>query len=935
MIARLKKILLLLAVTAIALLATLGYSTLTAHSTVREIRLKAANNLEIREDLVNSHLWFEELLEGDTTVDENKIWDAIEHTRSHINVLISSIETETPGFARTGKELKVLLTDYEVLTRRRLADAESSRAGSAIDQEYDAIYFRILDALTLLHDGVEASLEERMNHFRRLQVFLMGLSVLLSALLGVSLHRYETRQQDNLVTISGKNMELESGNQQLRATEQQLRASNQQLQAMNQQLTATEQQLTATNQQLLATNEQLRAADEALRMSEHQYMALFEAMAEGVALHDVVLNDEGIPVNYRIVSVNPRYESILGIPASSVVGKLATEAYGTDTPPYLSEFTTVLDTGKPYQFETYFPNMDRHFEISVTTYRPGSFATIFSDITSRKRDEARIRANDARWKILWEVSQYEHEDERDFLDFALAKVLALTESRLGYIYHYDEVKQEFELNSWSRDVMADCAITKKQTCYELEKTGIWGEAVRQRRPIILNDFEAGHPLKKGYPEGHVKLFRYMTAPVFSRDHIVAVVGVANKETDYQETDVTQLQLFMQSVWALVERREAEAAQAAMESRLQRVEGLGTLAGGIAHDFNNLLAGILGNISMADYRLEKGEDIRQYLKEAETACGRAKGLTRQLLTFAQGGAPVRKVIDLETVVRESATFALRGSNSRVEFSIGPALLPVHADQGQIGQVIQNLMLNASQSMPLGGTVRVSLHNLEREREDASLPPGPSVQISIQDQGTGIPAEHLDRIFDPYFTTKNKGNGLGLAVTHSIVRSHGGTISVSSETGTGSTFKILLPASPGAVPDAELERAGVVRGKGKVLVVDDEDMIRRTASSMLQSIGYEAHEAEEGAQALDLYRKHMAEGAPFKAVILDLTIPGGMGGVETLARLREMDPDVRAIVSSGYSNDPVMSDFRNYGFIAMAAKPYLMGDLSRAVHEAITA
>jgi len=770
----------------------------------------------------------------------------------------------------------------------------------------------------------------------------MGFSLLAVVFLGVAIARYERRQQSDLAIITTRNRELHSANDQLTAREQELQASNEQLHAMNQQLAATEQQLRATNQQLqatnqhiLATNEQLHAADEALRMAEHQYLALFEAMAEGVALHDVLLDDHGVPVNYRITGVNPRYESILGIPASSVVGKLATEAYGTERAPYLSEFTSVLETGKPFQFETYFPNMQKHFAISVARYRPGSFATIFSDITSRKQNEVTIKANDARWKILWEVSQYDAEDNQDFLDFALTKVLALSESQVGYIYHYDETKQEFELNSWSRDVMKECSIAAKQTCYELEKTGLWGEAVRQRKPIVLNDFKAEHPLKKGYPEGHVKLHRYMTVPILSRDRIVAVVGVANKPTDYTDTDVTQLQLFIHSAWALVERRQAEAERLAMESRLQRVEGLGTLAGGIAHDFNNLLAGILGNISMADYKYEKGQDIREYLREAESACGRAKGLTRQLLTFAQGGAPLRKIIDLESVVRESATFALRGSNSRVAFSVDGSILPVHADPGQIGQVIQNLVLNASQAMPLGGSINISMKNVEPTPGDMSAPPGPCVEIVVQDHGTGIPAEHLDRIFDPYFTTKNQGNGLGLSVTYSIVKTHGGTIVVSSKVGLGSTFRILLPASPGAAYDTAFERAGVIRGTGRVLVVDDEEMIRRTATSMLRSVGYEAYEADEGAAALELYRQHLTEGRPFDVVILDLTIPGGMGGVETLTRLREIDPSIRAVVSSGYSNDPVMADFRTYGFIAMAAKPYRMADLSRAVHEAIAA
>lgn len=366
-------------------------------------------------------------------------------------------------------------------------------------------------------------------------------------------------------------------------------------------------------------------------------------------------------------------------------------------------------------------------------------------------------------------------------------------------------------------------------------------------------------------------------------------------------------------------------------RAQKLESVGVLAGGLAHDFNNLLTAILGNITLA--RMDAGPDERvaNRLKDAEKAAYRARDLTQQLLTFSRGGAPVKKTVALNGLIKDAVSFALRGANTRCELLIPDDVWPVDADEGQINQVFHNLVINADQAMPEGGKIRVSCSNVTIA-DNARLPvqPGRYVKTAVADRGIGIPKEHFEKIFDPYFTTKQKGSGLGLATSYSIIKRHGGHIIVESQLGIGSTFHIYIPASSEEVRQEKPEAAPIRRGSGRVLVVDDEEMIRDVASRMLISEGYETESAQDGQVALVMYAKAQKGGNPFDVVILDLTIPGGMGGKETIQKLLEIDPNANAIVSSGYSNDPIMAHFRDYGFRGVASKPYSVKTLSQAVH-----
>lgn len=379
-------------------------------------------------------------------------------------------------------------------------------------------------------------------------------------------------------------------------------------------------------------------------------------------------------------------------------------------------------------------------------------------------------------------------------------------------------------------------------------------------------------------------------------------------------------------------------QSRMEEELlkaDKLESLGLLAGGIAHDFNNLLTGILGNIGLS--KIFIGDDHKAYakLETAEKAIERSKDLTQQLLTFSKGGAPVKITSSIEQIVRDSASFSLRGSNVKCEFSIDDDILPVEVDEGQMSRVINNLIINASQSMPDGGTINIKIENVViTKADDMPIKEGNYVLVSVQDRGTGIPEEHFNKIFDPYFTTKKKGSGLGLAVVYSIVRNHNGHIRVYSKLNEGTTFDIYIPASEKELPPAEPKNEGFTRGKGKILVMDDEEIIRLVAKELLNHLGYEVELSKDGEEALQFYKNAIEADSPFDAVIMDLTIPGAMGGRDLMTLLLQYDPDVKAIVTSGYSNDPIMGFYKDFGFSGVALKPYKIKELSEVLNKVLS-
>ncbi|MEI6044876.1 MAG: PAS domain S-box protein [Chloroflexota bacterium] len=362
-------------------------------------------------------------------------------------------------------------------------------------------------------------------------------------------------------------------------------------------------------------------------------------------------------------------------------------------------------------------------------------------------------------------------------------------------------------------------------------------------------------------------------------------------------------------------------------KASKLEAIGLLAGGIAHDFNNILTSILGNLSLASVGADP-EEVVSCLAEAEKSTYRARDLTQQLLTFSKGGAPVKKLAKLTEIIEDSAQFVLRGSRVSCDFNLPTQLWPLEADSGQLSQVIQNLVINAAQAMPTGGTIHLVAENVVvEEGEILHLKRGKYVKLAVKDLGIGIPPEHLTKIFDPYFTTKEQGSGLGLAICYSIVQKHEGVIKVESALGVGTTVYLYLPASTDRTP---LKPEGYTSvGRGRVLVMDDDHAIRHLLKTILKKRGYQVEEAEEGLGAIALYQAARESSLPIDVVILDITIPGGMGGEETIKRLLEVDPSVKAIVSSGYSDDPIMANFRDYGFLGVIKKPYTLAELEQVL------
>ena len=369
----------------------------------------------------------------------------------------------------------------------------------------------------------------------------------------------------------------------------------------------------------------------------------------------------------------------------------------------------------------------------------------------------------------------------------------------------------------------------------------------------------------------------------------------------------------------------------------KLESIAALSGGIAHDYNNLLTAIIGNITLAQTYLDKDDKPHMLLDHALVASKTAKNLTQKLITFSKGGSLNKEIAAIDRLVISAADFTLSGSNIECIYHFQPDLWMVDVDQSQIGQAIHNVVMNAREAMPQGGIIEVTVENVVLTDEAPTLGQGNYVRISIADQGNGIPEKEFGNIFAPYYSTKKMGNekgmGLGLSICHSIIKKHDGDVAVESQMGVGTIFHLYLPAADAESiekkQEVETTGQGLIFGEGKILVMDDEDIIRKLAGEILSYLGYEVEFARDGAEAVDLYKASMKSGKPFDAVILDLTVRGGMGGKDAIQRLIAVDSTVKGIVSSGYSDDPGMTDFREYGFSGVVAKPYTVEELGETL------
>jgi PAS domain S-box-containing protein len=621
-------------------------------------------------------------------------------------------------------------------------------------------------------------------------------------------------------------------------------------------------------------------SEKLLSASEEKYRLLVEN------INDVfyILDKQG-----NITYVSPAVERFTKYKVGDLLGKpFAPIVYPDDLPGLLDSFNRLASGHlEPWEFRVQDKEGNILFvrQSSQPIYEDGritGFTSLMVDITERKRVEDALKV--------------ERQRLHDIMEVMPVMVCLLTAD-----YHVAFANRAF------RDAFGE---SHGRRCYEY--------CFDKKEPCGF--CETYNVLKTGKPH-HWQL----TTPDNAK-----VIDVY----DFPFTEVDGSHRILGLGIDITERKKSEKER----QRMDKLESVGLLAGGIAHDFNNILTAIVGNIGLAKMETQASSELCSRLEEAEKASMRAKDLTNQLLTFSKGGAPIKKLASLSELLKDTASFALRGSNVKCQFSIPEDLWHAEIDEGHISQVINNLVINAQQAMPSGGTLEVRTENItitEQQSLGRSLPltEGNYVRIAVIDQGTGIPEAYLDKIFDPFFTTKEKGNGLGLATSFSIVHNHGGHISVESKLGAGSTFYIYLPASTKTANiEKKEDKETTPVGKARILVMDDEEAVREVSSRILKLIGYDdAEVAADGAEAIKRYREAMQAGKPFDAVILDLTIPGGMGGKETLKKLLEINPGVKAIVSSGYSDDSASAEYIKYGFSGVVGKPYTIGQMRQAMHD----
>ena len=638
-----------------------------------------------------------------------------------------------------------------------------------------------------------------------------------------------------------------------------------------------------------------KRAEAALLQSEEKYREIFNAPSEAIFVHDA---DSG-----RILDVNRSMLQMFGIDDYQQALASTVDDLSANTPPYSEKEAmawlkrSVTHGPQLFVWHSRRKNGDLFWtEVAlkfITLHDDRFILAVVRDIDKRRRAEEALAAEKERLAVtLRSIGDGVITTD---IDGAIVMLNAVAEKLTGWS------QREAEGKPISEVLRLIDTKTRRQDTNPVRQVLQSGAIVGQ----------ASHSLLIAR-DGSERSVTSSAAPI--RDRQSKIIGVVLVFRDVSDKLKMEEELL----------------------KVRKLESVGVLAGGIAHDFNNLLAAILGNIDLARHLLPEGEKAATLLQNAEKASFRAKDLTQQLLTFSKGGEPITETASIGEVISESAEFILHGGNVACSYDMQEDLWLVEIDRGQMSQVIQNLILNSKQAMADGGRISIVCRNVE-DISGLHLPlPADRkyIRITISDTGAGISADILSRIFDPYFSTRKDGSGLGLAVAHSIITNHHGHISVESAPDTGTAFTILLPASAGKMAPPQPASQPPSEGKGRIMVMDDEEMVREITANMLHHLGYEVVTTASGEETIERYRQLQAASQTVDAVIMDLTIPGGMGGKEAVRLLHDIDPEARVLVASGYSNDPVLAQFRDFGFSATLIKPYRLHDLQQTLQLVLT-
>ena len=659
----------------------------------------------------------------------------------------------------------------------------------------------------------------------------------------------------------------------------------------------------------------------ALQESERQYRLFAENSG------DLIWTCKGRSDNLSMTYINPAVKEVLGYTPEEYLELPREKRVTPDSIRVMDEAVAEMQAGDSRTIDIRHIHKDGHVVECELWAKPlydengamSGFQGRTIDITARKQAEHRLAEINACLVGLGA----DYDENVNALTALCGKLLGATCA----LYSRLQGDMLCALGQW----MAPAGFVPEDNpeghiCYDLIKRG-------RVEPLIVRNLSDTEYVRSDPNVAKYRLKTYVGYPAACAGEIVGSLCVVYQH-DYAPTgDDLRILGIIASALASEEDRKRAAGEL---RRMQKLEELGTVAGGIAHDFNNLLTGVFGNLELARVQLAEGSPACSYLQKAFSTIENARGLTGQLLTFAKGGAPALGKVETAEIVRETVEFNLHGGNVRVEYDLQPGLWPIEADKGQIGQVIANLVVNARQAMPTGGTVSVKARNVPAGNNSLESSPREQVCITIADEGTGIPGSILDRIFDPYFSTREEGHGLGLAVVHSIVEQHNGRIEVSSVPGNGSSFEVYLPALPDSVSvnaEKQTEAAEETANSAPlhILLMDDEEIIRKLGATMIAHMGHAIDTVIDGDAALEKYSRAMDRNEPYDLVIMDLTIRGGQCGEETIAKLLELDPDARVIVASGYASDPVMANYSDYGFSGKLAKPYALADLKNVIKQ----